>query len=107
VPREHQRGLRLARLPDRDARVFAAGHDPAVRKKGDRVDRALMEAQHLLGRVPLQRPADHRGVEAAGERLRPVRRNRERADRPAMAAQLRLRPLGCHRRKQHEDNEGT
>ena len=64
--------------PDGDARVLAAGRDPAVRQKGDRVDRAVVEAQHLLGGVSLERPADRRGIEAAGDRQRAVGRDRQR-----------------------------
>ncbi len=94
---EHRRRLRLAGLPDRDARILAAGRHASVGQERDRVHRAVVEAQHLLGGVALQRPADRRGVEAAGNRLRAVGRDRERPHRPAVPAQL---GVGSARRKQ-------
>ena len=84
-------GSRLALRPDRDMRVGAGGGDAAVLEPGDRVHRAVVEAHHLLGDVARQRPADRRGVEAAGDGVAAVGRDRQRPHRPAMAAQLRLR----------------
>ncbi len=53
-----------------------------------------MEAQHLLGGVAGDRPADRRAVEAAGDRGGAVGGDRECAHRPAVAAQLGLRRSG-------------
>jgi hypothetical protein len=80
--------LRFARLPERDLCVFARRHETAVGQDRDRVHRAFVKAHHLLGGVFRKRPADRRGVEAAGKRLLAVGGNRERAHRAAMAAQL-------------------
>jgi len=107
VALEHRRGLLLAAPPDRDAGILAAGRDPAIGKESHRVDRAVMEAQHLRGRVCLQRPADRGGVEAARDGHRAVGRDGQRAHRPAMATQLRLRgrKRQSHERESNEDAE--
>ena len=88
---EHRRRLRLAPLPDRNARVLAAGRDTAISQEDHGVDGTVVEPQHLLGFVVLQRPADHRAVEAAGDCACAVRRDCKRSHRPAVTAQLSMR----------------
>jgi hypothetical protein len=48
-----------------------------------------MKTKHLLRRIARQRPTDCGRIEAAGDRSLSVGRNRQRAHRSAMAAQLR------------------
>jgi len=95
VAGQHGRGLRLARFRDRDARVLTRGDDATILEDCHGVDRAVVKAQHLLGGVAFQRPANGGRVEAAGHGSGAVRRNRERPHRPAMAAQLCLRGRRC------------
>ena len=99
-------GCRLARLPDRDARILAAGDDAAVRAGSATAFTApSWKRSTCSAALRVQRPADRRGVEAAGDRGRAVGRDRERAHRPAMAAQLRLRgQLGS---QQHSQSDRT
>ncbi len=66
-PRSTMSRLGLARSPDRNAGVLAAGGDAPILQEDDRIHRAFVEAQHLLGRAGPQRPADGGGVEAAGD----------------------------------------
>jgi hypothetical protein len=94
-------GLRPPGRPDRDPAILAAGDHPPVGQKRHRVHRALVETQNLRGGILRQRPPDRRGVEAARQRRLAVRRDRQRANRAAVAAQLRLRR---HERGQHEQN---
>jgi hypothetical protein len=101
VTLQHDAGLLLARFPDRDARVGAGGNDAAVAQQRDGIHRAIMEAQDLFGRVGLERPADGRCIETAGDRLRTVGGNRQGPHRPAMAAHLRLYRRGG----KHESGE--
>src|SRR5262245_26715234 len=98
MPLEHLRRLRLARRPDCDTRVLPAGGDAAVAEEDSRVDRVVMEAQDLLGRVVRGRPAEHRGIEASGNSLRAIRRNRERPDRPAVARNCACARTGTSKR---------
>ena len=91
VSLQHRVGLLLAVAPDRDAPVRACRDGAAVSQQRDRVHGIVVEAQHLLGGVARERPADRGRIEAAGERRRAVGRNRDRAHRSAMAAQLRVR----------------
>ena len=54
-----------------------------------------------------ERPDDGRRIEAAGDRAAPVRRDRHRPHRAAMAAQLRQRGRGGHaQRQQQRDKDG-
>src|ERR1043166_5540632 len=87
---EHPFRALLARAPDGDAAILARARHAAVLEESDRVDRALVEAQHLERRVALERPADGGGIEAAGHGRLAVRRDRARAPRPAVTAQLRV-----------------
>jgi len=80
-----------------DPPVLAGGRVAAVPQDGHRIDRAVMEAKHLLGRIAGQRPSDGRTVEARRNRAGAVRRDRNRAHRPAMTAQLRLRGANADR----------
>ena len=66
----------------------------AVRQHCDRVAGVGVEVQHLFGGVACQRPADRGRVEASGDRALSSGRNRQRPNRPAMAAQLRERVAG-------------
>jgi hypothetical protein len=80
---------RIARRPDADLGIRAGGHRAAILEKRDGVYRALVQPQNLLGDLAAKRPADCRCVKTPGERHRAIGGNRKRADRPAMAAQLR------------------
>jgi hypothetical protein len=91
VPFEHCQRRLLAGNPDCNARIIAAGDGAAVPEQGDRVDGTVMEAQHRLCGIAIERPADHRGIEAPRNRGLAVGGYREGADRPAVPAQLRAR----------------
>jgi hypothetical protein len=86
---QHRIGLGLAGSPDRDAPVGARGRRASIPQQHHRVDGVGMETEHLFGGVARQRPADRGRIKTAGQRGLPVRRNRQRPHRPAMAAQLR------------------
>jgi hypothetical protein len=98
---EDSDGSRLARLPDRDAPVFAARGKASVRQARNGVHRAVVEAKDGIGRAGLDGPQNRRLIEAAGNRRPAVRRDRDRAHGPAVPAQL-----GKHRSRREEDNDG-
>jgi hypothetical protein len=91
-------GLLSSRRPDGYTGVFAGGYGAAALEDRDRIHRALMQAQHLLGGVAPKRPADRRGVKAARERPSAIGRDGERAYGTAMPAQLRFGRLKAERR---------
>ena len=91
--------------PDRNAAIFAGARKTAVAQENHRVHGAFVKTQHLLGRVGDQRPANDRGVEAAGRCTFAVGRNRKRAYRPAVTAQLRQRRAGPQCDQQHERHQ--
>jgi hypothetical protein len=74
-------------LPIRNIRTHepdtARGEAPVV-EKDNGIDRAVMKAQRLLSRVCCERPANDRGIEAAGDRLAAVGRYGECPHRSAM-----------------------
>ena len=79
-------GLLFARRPDGDTGVLTGGYGAAVSKDRDRIHRAIMKAQHLLGGIAPKRPADRRCVEAARERRGAIGGDRKRAYRTAVPA---------------------
>jgi hypothetical protein len=97
---------RVPRRPDRDPRICAGGHRTPIAKHGDRVYRAVVQPQDLLGDIAAQWPADRRCVKTPGQRDRAVAGNGKSADRAAMSAQLRR--SGCPERHgaQQEANQG-
>ena len=74
-----------------------AFHD--LRQAGFALDRIGMEPQHLLRRSARERPADRGRIEAARKKVFAVGRNRNGADRSAMAGELGLH--GMSRNNQH------
>ncbi len=97
--------LRLAGLPDRDARVLAADAARPSRSSATALTAPSWKRSTSARRPCAQRPADRGGVEAAGDRGLAVRRDRERAHRAAMSAQLRLRRgSGCNEDDGNKNN---
>src|SRR6516165_10699158 len=74
--------------PNGDARIGAASSNATVRRHRDGVDRAIMEAEHLLGCISLQRPADRGTIKAARHGGLSVWRDAKRPDRPPVGTQL-------------------
>ena len=104
VPFEHRIGLLFPGAPQRDAPIRAARHCAPVAQQRDRVHGVVVEAQHLLGGIARQRPTNRRAIEAAGDRFHAVGRHRDRAHRPAMAAQLRVRRSADDQRRNDQRN---
>ncbi len=96
---DHALGLGASDAPERDPAILAAAGEAPVRQGRDGVDRALVEAQHGLGRAFAQTPEDDRLVEGAADGERPVVADGEGAHRAAMAAQL-LRSGGRREERQ-------
>ena len=99
--------LRFAGLPDRDARVRAAGGDTSIREKRNGINSAAVEAQDLQSSVALQRPEDCGGIETAGYRRRAVGRNSECPHWTAVTSQLAVRRMQATQTHRSHDNQLT
>src|SRR5215467_1987281 len=91
--------------PNSDACISAASRNATVRRHRDSIDRAVVEAQHLLGCIRLQRPADRGAIKAARDGRLSVRRDGERPDRTTMATQLCVSRGEAKRKQQEYDKE--
>src|SRR6516164_7139407 len=81
-----------------------ASAPPVAMRPSDDIETAIMEAEHLLGCISLQRPADRGAIKAARHGGLSVWRDAKRPDRTPVATQLCV-SRGEAKRKQQKDDE--